>query len=49
MVQIVLEFEILQFHMKKIYISLICIQIPENVEIARVHVVGKLTAEIMFN
>ena len=30
MVQIVLEFEILQFHMKK-YIRLICIQIPENV------------------
>jgi hypothetical protein len=30
MVQIVLEFEILQFHMK-INISLICIQIPENV------------------
>ena len=30
MVQIVLEFEILQFYMKK-NISLICIQIPENV------------------
>jgi hypothetical protein len=45
MVQIVLEFEILQFHMEK-NISLICIQIPENV---RVHVVVKLTEEIMFN
>ena len=31
MVQIVLEFEILQFHMKKKKLSLICVQIPENV------------------
>jgi hypothetical protein len=32
MVQIVLEFKILQFPMKKKYTSLICIQIPENVD-----------------
>jgi hypothetical protein len=32
MLQIVLEFVILQFHMKKKNKSLICIQIHENVE-----------------
>jgi hypothetical protein len=40
MVQIVLEFEILQFHMKK-NISLICIQISENVDIDNINVPGQ--------